>query len=285
MSPDAGTLIAETLGQLPERLSRLPGGCVGEVYLAEMPGGQRVAVKVDRGPWAMLDREGFMLGLLRERSRLPVPEVITCAPHLLVMEYIEHEGGADDAGSEQLARLVADLHAVAVPGYGLDRHTLIGPLEQPNGWSDDWASFFAEKRVRHFARHAHGVGQLPASLLTRCEQLADGMSDLLGAGESPCLIHGDLWAGNVLWRGGRVAGIIDPAVYSADREVELAFMDLFGSFGPRFWEAYQVYRPIRPGFFERRMHAYKVYPLLVHVALFGSGYCAPLERELGACGF
>lgn len=284
-SPDAMALIAAALGQSPVGLSRLHGGCVAEVYLAALPSGRRVVVKVDRGPEAMLDREGFMLSLLRERSPLPVPEVLASTASVLAIAYIEHEGGADDAGREQLGRLVADLHAVSGRRYGLDRDTLVGPLAQPNGWADDWAGFFAENRVRHFARLAHRAGHLHTSLLSRCEGLAGAMHDMLGSGEGPCLIHGDLWAGNVLWRGGRVAGIIDPAVYYADREVELAFMDLFGSFGQRFWSAYHERRPIRPGFFEQRIHAYKVYPLLVHVALFGQAYIAPLARELDACGF
>ncbi|MCL4222360.1 MAG: fructosamine kinase family protein [Phycisphaerales bacterium] len=285
MSPEASHLIAQTLGQIPSRLSRLHGGCVAEVYLAELPGRPPMVVKVDRGPCPMLDREGFMLRLLRERTCLPVPEVIACTPDVLAMEYVEHHGAISDAGREQLAQLVARLHAVSGPRYGLERDTLIGPLDQPNGWSDDWAVFFAEKRVRHFARHAHRVGQLPENLLARCESLSDGMGDLLGHGEGPCLIHGDLWAGNVLWKDGRVAGIIDPAVYYAEREVELAFMDLFGLFGRGFWEAYHRCRPIRKGFFECRIHAYKVFPLLVHVALFGRGYLAPLAEELDACGF
>ncbi|KAA0215314.1 MAG: fructosamine kinase [Leptolyngbya sp. PLA3] len=285
MTRGASERIAQTLGLSPVRVSPLYGGCVAEVYLAEFPGGRRMVVKIDRRPRAMLDREGFMLGMLRERSAFPVPEVIACEPGLLAMEYITHEGGPDDAGREQLARLVADLHGIAGPGYGLDRHTLIGPLEQPNQWTDNWAAFYAEQRVRHFARHAHREGQLPAGLLTRCERLADRMGDLLGPGEGACLIHGDLWAGNVLWRGGLVAGIIDPAVYYAEREVELTFMELFGSFGDRFWSAYCEHRPLRDGFFEQRIHAYRVYPLLVHVSLFGDGYIDPLVREIDACGF
>lgn len=277
-------LIERVLGRTPTTLSPLSGGCVAQVYLARMGDGERLVVKVDAGPRAMLDREAFMLELLRERSELPVPQVIACDLHVLAMEYIESSGGASEVGEVELAEAVARLHGVEGQAYGLERDTLIGPLEQPNSPSEDWAGFFAEHRVRAFARLAYSGGNLSLGLRDRCFRLADRAADLLEGAEPACLVHGDLWAGNVLWRDGRLAGVIDPATYYADREVELAFMDLFGSLGASFWQRYEQIRPIRSGFWELRRHAYKVYPLLVHVHLFGGSYAGQLDRELGAAG-
>lgn len=278
-------LVEAALGRAPRRLTRLSGGCVGQVFLAKFDSHDCVVVKVDRSECPVLQREAFMLRLLRDRSTLPVPAVIAATDRVLAMEYIVCAGGASEPGRAELAEAVAQLHGVHDSSYGLDQNTLIGPLDQPNPRSESWPEFFAEHRVRHFARQAHDAGQLEADLLQRCERLADRISDVVGPGEGACLIHGDLWAGNVLWRSGQLAGVIDPACYYADREVELAFMDLFGGFGSAFWDRYHEIRAIRDGFWERRRHAYKVYPLLVHVQLFGGAYAGQLDSELRAVGF
>jgi fructosamine-3-kinase len=74
-----------------------------------------------------------------------------------------------------------------------------------------------------------------------------------------------VWSGNVLAKGERVTAFLDPAIYYADREVELAFICLFNSFGEPFFERYEEVRGIRAGFFEVRRDLYSLYPLLVHV--------------------
>ena len=98
--------------------------------------------------------------------------------------------------------------------------------------------------------------------------------------DQPGLIHGDCWGGNVLCRRGRVAAFIDPAIYYADPDMELAFGTLFATFGPAFFRRYQDIRPLRPGFFEARRDLYNLYPLLVHVRLFGGTYLTGVERVL-----
>jgi len=102
--------------------------------------------------------------------------------------------------------------------------------------------------------------------------------------ERPSLIHGDMWGGNVLCRNGAVAGFVDPAIYYADAEIELAFSTLFSTFGDAFFSRYRELRDIRPGFFETRVPLYNLYPLLVHVRLFGGGYVAQVERTLTRFG-
>src|SRR5690606_34952286 len=99
------------------------------------------------------------------------------------------------------------------------------------------------------------------------------------------LVHGDAWATNVLALDGRVTGFIDPAIYYADPEVELAYIELFGTFGAAFFEAYSEARPISAGYAEVRRDVYQLYPLLVHVALFGGSYVRGVEERVARLGY
>ena len=127
------------------------------------------------------------------------------------------------------------------------------------------------------ARAALAGGRLDRDLMSRIERLAVRLPDLIGQPGAPALIHGDVWGGNVLVRSGRVAAFIDPAIYHADPEIELAFSTLFGTFGVEFFDRYQEHRPLRPGFIELRRDLYNLYPLLVHVRLFGASYVSQVE--------
>ena len=164
------------------------------------------------------------------------------------------------------------------PRYGFPRSTPIGPLPQDNAESDDWVAFFRDRRLLHMARAALDEGRIDTGLMARIEALAARLPELIGTPAPPALVHGDLWTGNVLVRGGRVAGFIDPAIHHADPEVELAFTTLFGTFGEAFFRRYGEIRPLRPGFFEVRRDLYNLYPLLVHVRLFGGSYMGSVER-------
>ena len=88
----------------------------------------------------------------------------------------------------------------------------------------------------------------------------------------------------MLAKGERVTAFLDPAIYYADREVELAFISLFNSFGEPFFERYEEIRGIRAGFFEVRRDLYSLYPLLVHVYFFGGGYLNSVRATLRRFG-
>ena len=92
-------------------------------------------------------------------------------------------------------------------------------------------------------------------------------------------VHGDLWGGNLHVGPKGEPCLIDPAVYVGHREIDLAMMRLFGGFSPAVFRAYEEAYPLQPGF-ERRVHLYQLYPLLVHVNLFGGGYVSSVERAL-----
>ena len=198
----------------------------------------------------------------------------------LLLEWIE-EGRPGREGWMRLGRELAALHRGAGPGgpdarFGWGGDNLIGSLPQPNGWSDDWAGFWAARRIRPLARELRARGALSAAQASIVETVAERADELLApatTADGPSLLHGDLWSGNVLFARGGAPVLIDPAVYVGHREVDLAMADLFGGFSGAFREAYDDAWPLQPGYLRRRP-AYQLYPLLVHARLFGGGYAA-----------
>jgi len=278
--------IAALLGTEVTASRRLSGGCIADVVRLDLADGRRVVVK-DGRPGDGLDLEGWMLTVLETRSALPVPHVHHAADDVLVMDWIEGGGALDKRAQEHAAELLAALHAVTAPDglFGLERDTLIGGLHQPNPPTARWIDFFRDHRLLSMGREAMEAGRLPGRLLDRLETLCGRLDDLLPADSAPSLLHGDMWTGNVMvGPKSRIAGFIDPAVYYGDAEIELAFSTLFGTFGEPFFARYQEIRPLAPGFFQERRDLYNLYPLLVHVRLFGGSYVGSVERTLGRYG-
>lgn len=273
------------MGRAVAAVESLSGGCIGQVYAVRLADGERLVVKVDDDATPRLDVEGYMLRYLADHSDLPVPAVHVSEPHLLVMDFIEGESRFPPATQRHAAELLAALHSVQGPRFGLERDTLIGGLYQPNPWTDSWLAFFREHRLLYMAREGEEAGRLPPAVRRRVERMAADLDRWLEEPAQPSLIHGDVWTTNVLAVGDRVTGFLDPAIYYADPEIELAFTTLFGTFGDPFFERYQELRPLEPGFFEERRDLYNLYPLLVHVRLFGGSYIGSVERTLRRFGY
>ena len=284
MQTEIKEAIARAAGSEPRRFSPLGGGCIADVTRVEMADGRTLVAKVGEAG-SGLDLEGAMLEALARLSALPVPQVIHADDALLLMTYIESGGGLTAEAQVHGADLVAALHEVTAPTFGFEWDTVIGGLHQPNPFSEQWVPFFREERLMYMGRVGLDAGRLPAPLMTRLESFAGHLEEWLAEPARPSLIHGDMWTGNVLSAGGRVIGFVDPAIYYADAEIELAFSTLFGTFGDAFFGRYQEHRPLRPGFFEERRDIYNLYPLLVHVRLFGGAYVASVERTLSRFGF
>jgi fructosamine-3-kinase len=263
----------------------LSGGCVGDVALVEFEDGTRAVVKSDSGDSPKLDVEAFMLRYLADHSTLPIPEVLHAAPDLLVMELVEGESRFNIRTEMHAAELLAELHGVSGKYFGLDRDTLIGGLDQPNKPTESWVDFFREHRLLYMARRAQDEGRFDEALLGRIERFAERLNEWLEEPSHPSLQHGDVWTTNVLARGDRIVAFLDPAIYYGHPEIELAFVTLFSTFGDPFFRRYTEIRGVAPGFFDLRRDIYNLYPLLVHVRLFGTGYLTGVENVLRRHGF
>jgi fructosamine-3-kinase len=284
----AERILAEAVeAHLGERLLSarpLVGGCIGEVYKVEMGDGTKLVAKVDREGESHLEREAYMLRYLRERSELPVPTVFHDSERLLLMEFVEGSSRFSAVAERDAAELLARLHDVTAEAYGHERDTLIGSLDQPNPWTESWVEFFRDRRLLYLARVAHEAGRLPMEDLGKVMRLAERLDEYLEEPERPSLVHGDVWSANVLAEGDRITAFLDPAIYHADPEIELAFISLFNSFGDAFFKRYGELRSLRDDFFEERRDLYNLYPLLAHVYFFGGGYLDSMRATLRRFG-
>lgn len=267
------------------QLTAASGGDINQSFEAHASDGRRWFVKTHASPLpGMYPREAEGLHWLAEARALRVPEVVLAcdpedgAPGCLVLEHIAR-GRRDANYDERLGAGLAALHRAGAPRFGLDRDNYLATLPQDNRASASWAAFYAERRIAPQVARAARSGHLHARLVRRLETLMTRFAELLGPDEPPARLHGDLWGGNAMCDEHGAPVLIDPAVYGGSREIDLAMMRLFGGFGERVFEAYHAAYPLAPGQRER-VPLYQLYPLLVHVNLFGSGYVGQVEHAI-----
>lgn len=263
------------------KFSFVGGGCINNTARLQCGAGVFFIKWNESAPDDMFATEVAGLELLSQCGAVKVPEVIhqgrADSKDFVLMQFLEPSRQVADYW-EQLGAGLADLHRITQPQFGLEYDNYIGRLCQKNEPKDSWPTFFSECRLRPQVGLALYNGLISSAMAEKFEPLYQKLPDLFPA-ESPALLHGDLWSGNVHTGPDGHAWLIDPAVYFGHREMELAFTRLFGGFDEAFYQSYQAAFPLQPGW-QDRVELCNLYPLLVHVNLFGSSYLAGVERTL-----
>jgi fructosamine-3-kinase len=227
----------------------------------------------------IFEKEVKGLDYLRKQKYLPVPQVFCQGTqdemNYLLMEWIV-EGKAGKNYWEEMAQGLAQLHGNKASKYGLEEDNYISILPQVNSESENWTEFFIENRLEKMLAIALSKKKIDLDFLKRFRTIYPKISSFF-PDEKPSLVHGDLWSGNVLINDQGLPCLIDPAVYFGHREMDLAFSQLFGGFSPRFYKTYEELFPLAPGFVERS-EIYNLYPLLVHLILFGESYYPAIAK-------
>ena len=264
---NAADIAERLIGRRAASERRLSGGDLSAVFRLSFADGDSIIAK--QAPTATAEAD--MLRAIRAAGA-PAPRVFAAEGEWLLMEEVEASAPVSAAWPD-LVRTLAHLHAASGADYGWPVDHGFGPVAIDNRPTSDWPTFWAERRL---------LCHLPfvePDIARRVERLAGRLHDDLPRRPAPSLLHGDLWGGNVLATGSRVAALIDPACYHGDREVDIAMLTLFDRPPPYFFEALALDTGWR-----RRQPIYRLWPLLVHLRLFGDSYRDSVGSALATLG-
>lgn len=249
-----------------------------------------VKVALGRSAEDMFSGEALGLRAMHGTHTLRIPDVIHYGDipiadtgalkspgSFIVMEKLNMSGSPNQA---ELGRQLALMHLAepedpnaAAGKFGFPVDNTIGGTFQPNGWTDNWIEFYKEKRLMHQLKLAND-----SNLMRMGERLCDNLEAFFeGIEVVPCILHGDLWSGNITAVDGQPC-IFDPASYYGHHEAEFG-MSWCAGFSGQFWEAYHKLIPRAPGWDDRHS-IYTLYHYLNHYNLFGYGYYSQCESLL-----
>ncbi len=260
----------------------LSGGCINHVHRITSSHGDFCLKFNQKASFpGMFECEAFGLNLLKESDTLRVPSVIHTGENgeytYILLEFIA-SGKKISTFMEDFGHSLASMHLNSHDYFGLDHDNYMGSQPQSNVQHDQWINFFIEERLERQIAVARNSGHLVQEHIGSFQRLFARLERIL-PNEPPALLHGDLWNGNYMVSEEGKACLIDPAVYYGNREAELAMTTLFGGFDPAFYESYHETYPLQKGWKER-LPLYQLYPLLIHLNIFGRSYLGSIEDIL-----
>ncbi|MBX3256118.1 MAG: fructosamine kinase family protein [Chitinophagaceae bacterium] len=250
------------------------GGDINQAFMVDTSKG-RFFVKLNAAMFGldMFEKEARGLIYLADTGALKVPRPLFDGKFhqqiFLVIEFVDHGEPAGDFW-EDFGEGMAKLHYNSHELFGFAYNNFIGRFPQSNAQHASWSGFYAAERILPLTIKANEKGLLEKEHVEAAESICGRLEDIF-PGERPALLHGDLWNGNFICGANGHVAIFDPAVYYGNREMDMGMSLLFGGFDQKFYASYQYHFPLAAGW-KKRAELCQLYPLLVHLLLFGGHY-------------
>ncbi len=254
----------------------LSGGCISNAYKLNMADGKIYLLKInDTHSGDMFIKEANGLSELKKANAIKVPKVLLAGTNFILLEFI-NSSVKSNYFFKDFGIKFSELHKYNSKTFGFYEDNYIGANIQLNipekDEETDWIKFYFNKRILYQFKLAEKNGYATEELRKGISKLENKIESILsGSLEPPSLLHGDLWSGNYMIDQDGNACLIDPAVYYGHREADLGMTKLFGGFGSDFYNYYNENFPLPDGY-SYRENIYKLYHVLNHLNLFGTGY-------------
>lgn len=272
MSPETKLEIENYLNQKIEDAYSLGGGTFFPTYCLRIENKEYFIKIADTNVQSGFVEEVESLFIIKNSNTLSVPNVLGYNKKFLILELIIDEAKTPEFWTKLGTQLALMHKNTPKQDWGFMTNNFIGPTAQINtkrSWPlFSWANYFLEFRLDHLAKEF--FNDINFYQLYKAARPVM-MHELAKVSEGPCLVHGDLWEGNILCGPDQTPYVIDPACYFGHREVDMAMTELFGPFDEAFYQSYHKTYPLQQGY-EKRRDIYNLYHLLNHWKLFGEIY-------------
>ena len=263
-------------------IQQIFGGCINHSWRIDCTD-YRFFLKKNERDQKLLKFEQHCLNDLNKYSNsqnIIIPKVIDYFEYeqneYLIMEWLD----LNNLNQKKLGAGIAEIHlnsnktqpnkfGYSIPGF-------IGTTKQIDGWENNWIDCFIKLRIEPqllLLKHC----ALSINLINRINsKIKVYLSD-----HEPmnCLIHGDLWSGNISTGLNEKGIIFDPSCWWADSEVDIAMTRLFGGFSADFYNEYFKLVKEKDGSYKRST-IYNFYHILNHANMFGGSYINEVKNYI-----